>query len=178
MKKLIALFVPVLFVFACNNVEQFRAPIEALSADWEKATTSVTEVGGMIGAAQSSLAALKDSFMIDPMKAAKMKPEMTASLDSMKMAFNAQLDGITGLASEVTSFAGSWQEMSTKLAALKDGLAAGKLEGDVLSQVNELKNAAMDATTKADAWKSKLADAKTAAMAAYDMCKQKMMMNK
>ncbi|MBK9222245.1 MAG: hypothetical protein IPO16_08995 [Saprospiraceae bacterium] len=173
MKKFIAILVPVLFVIACKNVEQFRAPIEALSADWEKATTSVTEAGSMLGAAQASLAALKDSLVVDPKMAAKMKPEVIASMDSMKIAFNSQIEGITGLASEVTSFATSWQEMSGKLASLKDGLAAGKLEGDVMAQVNELKSAVMDASTKADGWKNKLESAKVAAMAAYDMYKQK-----
>lgn len=175
MKKLLAILAPVLFVFACKSVEQFRAPIEALSADWEKATTAVTEVGSMIGAAQTSLASLKDSLMVDPKMAAKMKPEMTASLDSLKNAFTTSIDGIGGLASEVTSFATSWEEMSKKLAGLKDGLAAGKLEGDVLAQVDELKNASMDATTKVEGWTSKLNDAKAAAMAAYDMFKQKSM---
>lgn len=177
MKKLIAILIPVLFIFACNNTEQFRAPIEALSADWEKATTDVTEAGSMIGAAQTSLASLKDSFNVDPMKAAKMKPAMNATLDSLKMAFNTQLEGINGLASEVTSYAANWQEMSTKLAALKDGLATSKLEGDVMAQVNELKSAAADATAKAEAWKSKLDVYKTSAMAAYEMCAQHMKMS-
>jgi uncharacterized phage infection (PIP) family protein YhgE len=176
MKKLFAILTPVLFLMACNNVDQFRAPIEALTADWEKATTEVTELGGMIGAAQTSLASLKDSMAIDPAKAAKMKPEAKATMDSLTTAFSAQLDGINGLASEVTTFATSWQEMSTKLTTLKDGLAAGKLEGDVMAQINELKTAATDAATKVGDWKTKLNDAKTAAMAAYDMCKQKMMM--
>ncbi len=176
MKKLFAILTPVLFLTACNNVEQFRAPIEALTAEWEKATTEVTELGGMIGAAQTSLASLKDSMMVDPAKASKMKPEAKASMDSLTTAFTAQLDGINGMASEVATFATSWQEMSTKLTALKDGLTSGKLEGDVMAQITELTNAASDATTKVGEWKSKLDDAKTAAMAAYDMCKQKMMM--
>lgn len=175
MKKLIAIITPVLFLVSCKNVEQFRAPIEALSADWEKATTAVTEVGTMLGAAQTSLTSLKDSLMVDPKIAAKMKPEVTASLDSMKTAFMAQTEMIGGMASEVTSFAGSWQEMSTKLASLKEGLASGKLEGDVMAQVNELKTAVMDASTKADGWKSKLDATKAAAMAAYEMYKQKSM---
>ncbi|MBK8954332.1 MAG: hypothetical protein IPM34_02100 [Saprospiraceae bacterium] len=177
MKKLIAFLSLVIFVFACKNVEQFRAPIEALSADWEKATTAVTEVGSMIGAAQSSLASLKDSLMVDPKMAAKMKPEMTASLDSLKTAFTAQVDGMSGLASEVTSFATSWEEMSKKLAGLKDGLASGKLEGDVMAQIDELKTASMDATSKIEAWSTKLKEAKAAAMSAYDMYKQKAMGN-
>lgn len=175
MKKIIAILTPVLFFAACKNVEQFRAPIEALSADWEKATTSVTEAGSMLGAAQSNLMALKDSLMVDPAMAAKMKPEVTASMDSLKTAFMAQMDGISGMASEVTSFATSWQEMSGKLATLKDGLASGKLEGDVMAQVNELKTAVMDATTKSDGWKTKLEEAKVAAMSAYDMYMQKKM---
>lgn len=175
MKKLIAILAPVVFIIACKNVEQFRAPIEALSADWEKATTAVTEVGGMIGAAQTSLASLKDSLMVDPKMAAKMKPEMTATLDSLKNAFTGQVDGISGLASEVTSFATSWEEMSKKLAGLKDGLAAGKLEGDIMAQIDELKTASVDATSKVEGWGAKLNDAKAAAMAAYDMYKQKAM---
>ncbi len=175
MKKLIALLIPVLFVAACKNVEQFRAPIEALSADWEKATTSVTEIGGMIGAAQSSLNSLKDSLVVDPAKAAKMKPEMTAALDSMRSAFNGHVEGITGLASEVTGFATSWEEMSKKLATLKEGLAAGKLEGDVMAQVEELKTASMDAATKVETWTKKLNEAKAAAMSAYEMYMQKYM---
>lgn len=175
MKKIIAILTPVLFLLACNSVEQFRAPIEALSAEWEKATTTVTEAGSMLGAAQASLTSLKDSMMLDEKMAAKMKPELVASMDSMKTAFMAQLNGMSGMASEVTSFATSWQEMSGKLASLKDGLAAGKLEGDVMAQVNELKNAVMDATTKADGWKTKLEAAKLTAMTAYDMYKQKAM---
>lgn len=175
MKKLLAILAPVVFVFSCKNVEQFRAPIEALSADWEKATTAVTEVGSMIGAAQTSLNSLKDSLMVDPKVAAKMKPEVSASLDSLKNGFTASVDGISGLASEVTSFATSWEEMSKKLASLKDGLTAGKLEGDVLAQIDELKNASMDATSKIEGWSSKLNDAKATAMAAYDMYKQKAM---
>ena len=143
MKKLIALLIPVLFVAACKNVEQFRAPIEALSADWEKATTSVTEIGGMIGAAQSSLNSLKDSLVVDPAKAAKMKPEMTAALDSMRSAFNGHVEGITGLASEVTGFATSWEEMSKKLATLKEGLEQQKktYEEKTLEAIKILENA-------------------------------------
>jgi hypothetical protein len=175
MKKAIAILVPVLFMLSCKNVEQYRAPIEALSADWEKSTTAVTEVGSMIGAVQSSLASLKDSFMIDPMKEAKMKPEMLDSLNSLKLAYATQVDGLMGLSSEVTSFASNWQTMSGKLAALKEGLATGKLEGDVISQVNELKNAAIDASAKAETWKLKLTAAKDTAMAAFDMFMQKKM---
>ena len=181
MKKVIAILVPVLFILSCKNVEQYRAPIEALSADWEKATTAVTEVGGMIGATQTSLATMKDSFMLDPVKAAKLSPQLTDSLNSLKLAFTTQVDGLMSLASDVTTFAGSWQVMSGKLAALKDGLASGKLDGDVMSQVNELKNAAMNAVSKAETWKAKLTAAKTTAMAAHDMYMQmkwKMMSSK
>ncbi len=173
MKKLIALFAPALLLVACNSVEQFRAPIEALATDWDKVTASVTETGGMIGAAQASLASLNDSLMVDPKLAAKMKPEASASLDSIKAGFASQLEGIGGLASEVAAFTTSWGELTTKLNTLKEGLAAGKLEGDVMAQIDELKNAVVDATSKSEGWVSKLNDAKASAMAAYDMYKQK-----
>lgn len=173
MKNLLVIFSSLLVIAACSNVDQFRAPIEALTSDWEKATTSVTEVGSMIGAAQSSLMSLKDSLVVDPSK--KMSAEATASMDSLKNAFTSQVDGLSGLASEVTTFATSWEEMSGKLAALKDGLAAGKLEGDVMAQLDELKNAAMDAGTKVEAWTTKLNESKAAAMAAYEMFTQKAM---
>ena len=67
MKKLIAIILPLfVFIFACKNVEQFRKPIESLSADWEKATTSFTDAGTLLASVQGSIAGLKDSLVVDP----------------------------------------------------------------------------------------------------------------
>ncbi|MDQ3140810.1 MAG: hypothetical protein M3Q56_01030 [Bacteroidota bacterium] len=173
MKKLFFLIIPVLFVFACKNTEQFRAPIDALSADWEKTTTMVTEVGSMLTSAQSMVAGMKDSFMIDPKM--KLTPAKTASLDSMKMAFNAQLDGLTGLANDFAAFTTAWAEKSAKVNALKEGLASGKLEGDVMAQVEALKKDVAEANTNAEAWRSKTLAAQQTAINAYGMYKENLM---
>ena len=58
MKNLaIVLFVSLLIV-SCKNNEQFRAPIDALAADWEKSTGNVAEIGNLISGLQSTVSLL------------------------------------------------------------------------------------------------------------------------
>ncbi|HRI34250.1 MAG: hypothetical protein IPO85_05620 [Saprospiraceae bacterium] len=169
MKKLILLIAPVLFIVACKNVEQFRAPIEALTADWAKAGASVTEVGSLLNTTQVMMASMSDSLVVAP--TAKLKPGVMASLDSIKTIYTNQLAGLGTLGNDLKAFSSSWQEMSTKVDALSAGLKSGKLDGDVMAQINELKTASTDAMSKADGWKSAIEAAKTAAMGAYDLYK-------
>ena len=58
MKKLILLTLP-FFLFACNSVEKFKAPIEELATKWGETTNQVTEfansLNGMMMDANSKL---------------------------------------------------------------------------------------------------------------------------
>ncbi len=173
MKKLTVLFFSALFIIACKNVEQYRAPIEALSTDWERASANINELSSMLSGATTMLATLKDSMVVDPK--AKLKPETKSTLDSMMEAFMAQFNGLSSITPDVAAFANSWGEMGGKLNKLKEGLAAKKLEGDVMAQINELKAAVQDANTKTDEWKSRVEGAKTTALSAYDQFKQALM---
>lgn len=175
MKKLLVFLLPVLFIFACKNVEQYRAPIEALSTDWDRASAGFMELGSLLSGATTMLTGLSDSLNVDPIIAAKLKPETTNMLDSMKTAFMAQLTGLNTITPDVTQFSNSWNEMGTKLVTLKDGLNSGKLEGDVMAQVNELKTAVQNATSKTEDWKFKINAAKNSALTAYDLYKQTLM---
>ena len=136
MKKLILLIAPVLFIVACKNVEQFRAPIEALTADWAKAGASVTEVGSLLNTTQVMMASMSDSLVVAP--TAKLKPGVMASLDSIKTIYTNQLAGLGTLGNDLKAFSSSWQEMSTKVDALSAGLKSGKLDGDVMMVGNLL----------------------------------------
>ncbi|HRI00682.1 MAG TPA: hypothetical protein PK006_06485 [Saprospiraceae bacterium] len=176
MKKLAILFSLVAIVFACKNVDQFRAPIEALTADWEKASTALSGLGTTIGATQTSLASLKDSFAIDPK--AKIAPAMMTKLDSIKNVFTTSTSGMESIASAFTTSMTNWTSLSEKVKGLKEGLASGKLNGDVMAQINELKNAVTNSSSEVESYTAKLNTVKTDAMAAYDMFKQTLMAKK
>ena len=55
--------------------------------------------------------------------------------------------------------------------ALKDGLAAGKIEGDVAAQVADLSGLVTQANEKITAWTAKQAELKTGATSALEMLK-------
>ncbi|HRG32509.1 MAG: hypothetical protein JNK69_15595 [Saprospiraceae bacterium] len=173
MKKLSILFVSFLVVVACKNVDQFRAPIEALTAEWSKAGTAVTDAGTQVSAVASSLTALQDSMMIDP--ALKLKPATVTVLDSIKNTFMAQVQGLGNLSTEIAGFSEKWATMTAEVDALSTGLKEGKLEGDVMAKINELKTSAASAASMVDGWNSSTMSAKEAAMKAYDAFKQTMM---
>ncbi|MBK6824981.1 MAG: hypothetical protein IPG87_19150 [Saprospiraceae bacterium] len=65
--------------------------------------------------------------------------------------------------------------MTAEVDALSTGLKEGKLEGDVMAKINELKTSAASATSMIDTWNSSTMSAKEAAMKAYDSFKQTLM---
>lgn len=170
MKKLIAIILPLfVFIFACKNVEQFRKPIESLSADWEKASTSFTDAGTLVGSVQSSIAGLKDSLTIDP----KLKLDATKLklIDSLKTSFAGNMDGLTSLAGKFASLAANWQDGTAKLAALKDGLTTGKLDASALTQIEGLKSMLTETSSATTMITESANTSKTQAMAIYDAFK-------
>ena len=160
MKKLIAIILPLfVFIFACKNVEQFRKPIESLSADWEKASTSFTDAGTLVGSVQSSIAGLKDSLTIDP----KLKLDATKLklIASLKTSFAGNMDGLTSLVGKFASLAANWQ----------DGLTTGKLDASALTQIEGLKSMLTETSSATTMITESANTSKTQAMAIYDAFK-------
>lgn len=173
MKNLVILSTFVLFVFACKNVDQFRAPIETLAADWAKTGTMVSDAGAEVNSVISSLTSLQDSLTVPA--TSKLNAATTTMLDSLKNAYMSQVQGLGGVANEITAFTQNWTTLTADVDALSMGLKDGKLEGDVLAKVKSLTENITSAATTVDGWKSTAAAAKEAAMSLYNMYKEKSM---
>lgn len=173
MKKFIAIILPLLAIVACKNVEQYRKPIETLSADWEKATTDFTTAGTLVGALQSSLAGLKDSLTVDPKM--KMDAMKTKLVDSLKTSFMSNMDGVTALANKVTSIASNWQTGTATLNTLKEGLTSGKLDATALTNIESLKTLLSETTTATKGITESATAAQASSMSIYDAFKAAMM---
>lgn len=170
MKNLLFVTALLITMVSCNSVEQYRAPIEALTAEWSKAGESVMNVAGSIDGSMTFMNTFVDSFKIDSTK--KWSKNALMMMDSMKVAFTAQHNGVTGLASEIADFKTKWTTMTADVDALATGLKNGKLEGDVMAKINDLSSNAQLAMTQSEAWNKKIMAAQTTVVNAWDLYKK------
>ena len=155
MKNVLLLFIPLLFWGSCKNIEQFRAPIEALSADWDKASGTLTQVKSLLELQHTNISTLYDTMNFDE----KLFGESAIhSLNEAKKAIITQRDGMAGLLQTANNYISEWGNMGSKLTSLKEGLAAGSIEGDVPAQIEELKKAVVDCNGKTAEWNKKVED--------------------
>ena len=168
MKKFLFLLLAV-SLFACKNVEQYKAGIEELGTKWDSTSKMVEEFSTMLNGSIGAQNAGFDSLKIDDAFMAKLKG---ADLDKVKMgieaykAAGAPLSDIAGKLSELKT---SWEGKAGEVAALKDGLAAGKLEGDVTAKIAELTNFITSNETQLNTWKetiTKASEGSTSALTA------------
>ncbi len=143
-------------LFACNSVEKFRAPIEELVGSWDTTTAAVTEFVGTLGAEQTGANEALAAMVVPEDLAKKMDEAATAKVGELKNSLTEQIGALGTLNSTVTAFVGEWTTKAAEVNTLKEGLAAGKLSGDVLGQVNGLKEMVTTATTNLDGWKTAL----------------------
>lgn len=160
MKRLIAFALPLLFLVACNSVEKYRSGIESLATQWDQTTASVTEVAQMVTAEQANFDQNLTSMVVAEDAMAKLKDDKK---NMVMDAFNAlQTSGASfgTIAGEVNDFVTNWTAKADQVNALKEGLANGKLEGDVTAQIAELTNLVTEAGTKVTSWKEQIEAAK------------------
>ncbi len=159
MKNLIVLLL-LASIFSCTNgVESHRASIEELATNWAAATTSVTDFGASVQAAATAQTEKVAAMAIDEAAFAKLKPEQQTQVTDAKMAAEAATSGFTSILSEVGTFVSDWTTKGAKVTALTEGLAAGKIEGDVTAQIAELTGMITDATGSLETWKTALSAA-------------------
>ena len=151
MKKLFLFALPLLMI-SCKGVEQYRAGIEELSGNWDNTTKAITDFQGMVSSDLTNYTQALAGVQLDPAVAAKMKPEQTASLEAAQKAVTDALGAYAPLQQEINDFVAMWTEKSAAVTALKDGLAAGKIEGDVTAQLAELNALVTTANDKLKAW--------------------------
>lgn len=151
MKKLFLFVLPLLMV-SCKGVEQYRTGIEELSGNWDNATKAVTDFAASVSTDLTNYQTAFAGVQLDEMVAKKLKPEQTTAFDAAKQAVADALAAYAPFQQTINDFATTWTEKAASVTALKDGLAAGKLEGDVNAQLTELGTMVTTANDNVKAW--------------------------
>jgi hypothetical protein len=151
MKKLFLFALPLLLI-SCKGVEQYRAGIEELSGNWDNTTKAVTDFSGMVSNDLTGYTQALAGVQLDEMVAKKLKPEQTAAWDAAQKAVTDALGAYAPLQTTINDFVKTWTEKSAAVTALKDGLAAGKIEGDVTAQLADLGAMVTTANDNLKAW--------------------------
>lgn len=166
MKKLLFIALP-LFVFSCKpGVEAFRAQIEELATNWDNTTKTVTEFATSLTTEISGLTNAASSMTLSEDVLKGLKPEMATEYADATTAFSAATAAYGPIQAELGEFTKMWVEKTATVNALKDGLAAGKIEGDVKMQIADLTALIAQAGEKLAGWQNKQAEAKSASDAA------------
>ena len=159
MKKLFFFLIPLL-VFACKGVEQHRAGIEELSANWDSTTKAITDFQAMVSADMTSYTKALAAMQPDDATRMKMKPEQVTVWEASQKTVTDALGAYGPLQKTINDFVSTWSEKSAEVTALKDGLTAGKIEGDVNAKITELNGMIAQANENLTAWKAQYATIK------------------
>lgn len=159
MKKLILFALPLLMI-SCKGVEQYRAGIEELSGNWDTTTKAVTDFAGMVSSDLSNYTKALASVSLDEMTAKKLKPEQVTAFQAAQKGVTDALGAYAPLQQNINDFVKTWSEKSAEVTALKDGLAAGKIEGDVPAKLAELNGLVASANENLTAWQATYATVK------------------
>lgn len=151
MKKLILFALPLLMI-SCKGVEAHRAGIEALSTSWDTTTKAVTDFSGMVSSDLTNYTKALAGVQLDEMTAKKLKPEQVTAFQAAQKAVTDALGGYAPLQQNINDFVATWTEKSAAVTALKEGLAAGKIEGDVTAQLADLNATVASANENLTAW--------------------------
>ncbi|MCB0551646.1 MAG: hypothetical protein KDD19_29035 [Phaeodactylibacter sp.] len=162
MRKLIILSILSIALASCSNVGKFKEAIETLSTDWEGTTAKVTAVVDQINATQAQAKSALESMNPSEEVAATLNDDQKAKLAIIQQTVQSQMGELGTLAQKAFEFVSQWQTEGEKLTALKDGLAAGKLPGDVQATIDSLKELMGTAEQNVTNWTGMVDGAKTA----------------
>lgn len=160
MKKLFLFALPLLLI-SCKGVEQYRTGIEELSGKWDATTKAVTDFNGMVSTDLTNYTQAAAAITVDEATAAKLKPEQTAALDAARKGVTDALGAYAPLQQTINDYIKTWSDKSAEVTALKDGLAAGKIEGDVSAKLTELNAEVENANENLKAWQASYATVKS-----------------
>jgi hypothetical protein len=159
MKKLFLLALPFLFV-ACKGTEQYRAGVEELSGKWDATTTSVSDFAAMVSTDLTNFTQAASAIQVDPAVAAKLNADQKTALEAAQTQVTTALSAYGPLQQSINDYVTTWSAKSAEVTALKDGLAAGKLEGDVAAKLTELNAEVEAANENVKAWTASYATVK------------------
>lgn len=167
----IALFAMILAFVACDSVAKYKDGIEKLATDWDGATELVTNLASKLTTAQESLNGMKSQMnLTEEIKSQLSEDALTAAMKYIGQ-FTGFSETLGNLSGEVFGFVSNWQEKAKEVQALKDGLAAGKIEGDVPAKINDLTTMVDEAKGKVSAWDETISNTTSEAETAYGQFK-------
>ena len=154
MKNLIAVVVLALSFASCNSVAKYADSINALSTDWDATTESVTSLVSSVSDATQNWNKMKGEMTLP--EGVEASEEDAAKLSSLMQTFTGLGEGFGGMNSDLSAFVNDWTEKAKGLTELKDGLAAGKIEGDVQAKIDGLTGTVEEAKGKVTSWTESL----------------------
>ena len=171
MKKVLLFALP-LFLFSCKSgVDAHKTAIEGLGTSWDAATTAVTGFSESLTKDITSYTESASAMMLDSTAAAALKGDAATKWAEATAAYKAASEGYAPVQTELNDFVTMWTEKAAGVTALKDGLAAGKIEGDVAAQIAELSGLATQATEKVASWTAKQTELKASSDSALGLLK-------
>lgn len=171
MKKVLLFALPLLLIACKGGVEAHKAAIEELGTSWDAATTAVTGFSEGLTKDMTSMTEAANQMMLDSAAVAGLKGEAGTKWTEAITAFKTASDAYTPVQTELNDFVTMWTEKGAGVTALKDGLAAGKIEGDIPAQIAELSGLATQATEKVASWTAKQTELKASSESALGLLK-------
>ncbi len=162
MKKILFFIALPLLLVSCKGIEQYQTSIDELASNWDSTTTTVTEFSQMVST-DLTQQTQKLAGLDDMLASATLSPEQTQTLEGAKKAALEALGGYPALQQNINEFVTTWTEKSAAVTALKDGLAAGKIEGDIPAQISELSGLVTTAAENLTTWKGTFETVKSGA---------------
>lgn len=159
MKKLFLFLLPVLMV-SCKSVEQYRAGIEELSGNWDTTTKAVTDFAAQVSNERTAFTTALAGVSLDEMVAKKLTAEQKSAFETAQMGVVDAIKAYEPFQQSIGDFTKTWTEKSAEVTALKDGLASGKLEGDVAAKLADLNSTVTTATENLKTWQTTYATVK------------------
>jgi len=173
MKKLFFFLLPLL-VLSCKSAEQYRGGIEELAGNWDTTTKAISDFSAMVSADMTNYTKAMASLQLDETTTAKLKPEQVQAWETAQKGATDALGAYSPLQKTINDFLQTWTEKSADVNALKEGLAAGKLEGDVSGKLTELSAMVTTGNENLAAWKASYGTVKNGVAAALTNLQQVM----
>ena len=173
MKKLFFFLLPLL-VLSCKGVEQYRPAVEEVAASWDATTKAASDFSAMVSSDMTNYTKAMASLNVDEATMKKLKPEQVTAWQAAQKGVTDALSAYAPLQKTIGDFMTTWTEKSADVNALKEGLAKGKLEGDVNAKVTELKTMIATANENMTAWTASYATIMNGVAAALTNLQQMM----
>ena len=148
MKKILFVAVAGLLLAACNNVNQFKAPIETLATQWDSTTTVVTNFATLLTQEIQNAQSMASGLPVSEDAMKKLSETTKTRLTELEASFQQESLGLSAIKTELDGFVQGWGEKTQLLTNLKEGLANKKLGKETATTISDLQAAVTDAGTQ------------------------------